>query len=40
MYDINDIEKLSDNIYRFFEDLNKFLCDNFDLFPIKIKKSG
>ena len=39
-YDIDDIQKLSDEIYRFFEDLNKFLCDNIDSFPIHIKKSS
>ena len=36
MYDINDVQRLCDDIYQFFEDLNKFLCDNFDKLPIRI----
>jgi len=40
MYDINDIQRLCDDIYRFFEDLNEFLYDNFDSFPIRIIKAG
>lgn len=39
LYDINDIQKMCDDIYRFFEDLNEFLCNNFDSFPINIRKS-
>jgi len=38
-YDISDIQKLCNDIYHFFENLNKFLCDNFDSYPIRITKS-
>lgn len=36
MYDLIDIQTLCDDVYQFFIDLNKFLCENFDEFPIKI----
>lgn len=37
-YTIESIQKLSQKMYEFLEDLNKFLCDNFDLLPIRITK--
>lgn len=37
-YDISDIQKLCNEIYLFFENLNEFLCDNFDSYPIRIRK--
>lgn len=36
IYDIEDIKKISSDIYLFFNDLNEFLCGNFDIFPIKM----
>ena len=40
LYDVNDINKLCNDILNFFTDFNNFLCNNFDLFPIRITKSS
>lgn len=40
IYDVNDINKLCNDILNFFTEFNDFLCNNFDLFPIRITKSN
>lgn len=35
-----EINELCQKIHHFLEDLNKFLCDNFDLLPIRITKTA
>ena len=36
IYDIKEMENLSDDILTYFKDYNDFLCNNFDLLPIQI----
>lgn len=39
LYNIDDMQELCYDVISFFEELNKFLCENFDSLPIKIKKN-